>query len=210
MKYDLKKERTQKGVLNKYIGDNVPGLSKGAYSKFEKEGNIPANMLYLLHKYCGFTLPDDFHKYDMTTIKVNCIINNLKAGEVLERINKKTGISMTTLNRYWQKKELYSLYDYKDVVDELFSEIYVPCIIDGKTAREYGMESKIFPVDETRFYRWKYIKDEAVLKEGIVAAKSKENAVEKLERWHLCNVDEYFEVYAETEAIKSDVGVYAE
>lgn len=207
MKYDLKKEREKKGLYLKYIRHNVPGLSSDRYSKLEKKGEIDPSLLYLLHKHCGYELPEDYHKYTMTTIKINCSLKNIPAKKFFEEFCAKTNNPILWITRLWQTKNFISLYDYKDVIDEIFPEIYIPCTIEDNCVKIYGENNVVFPINDTKYYWWGLYTD-TLQKEGIVAATSSEEAFMKLERYNPCKIDEYYEIMEETDAIHSDIGVF--
>lgn len=207
MRYDLKKEREKRGIPIKYIRDNVPGVSQKQYNICEKQGEVNATTLYLLHKYCGYELPKDYHKYDISTIKMNCTLRGYPVGKFFAAFSEKTGVSVHWIIRHWQKETLVSLYDYKDVIDELIPEIYVPCIMEEDCVKVFGENTDIFPMLNTKYYYWKLYTD-TLKKEGIVAAKSETDAIKKLESWYPCKLDEHYEIVKCTDILESDIGVF--
>lgn len=208
MKYELKKERNKRDIISQYVRENIPGLSKAYYLKLEKQDDVDATIVYTMSKYCGFTLPDDFHKYSIPSLRMNCYIKKIITFDFFDMFAEKTGMSYHWIKRKWIEDKYISLYDYKDAIDEILGEVYVPCCVVDDTIKFYGEPNNVFPVADTLYYCWRLHRNNTVLKEGIIAAKSKESAEKKLNEWYCCNIDEFFHVYASTNVISEDIGIF--
>ena len=211
MRYELKKERNKRDISGDYIKENVPGLSKAHYLKLEKQDDVNATTVYLLHQYCGFPLPDEYHKYSIASIRMNCALKDINTVDFFNLFAEKTGISYHWIQRKWREEKYTSLYDYKEILDEILGCIYTPCCIKyDDTVAFYGENDIVFPVKNSIYYYWRLFKHNRLKKEGIVVAKSKESALKKLEEWYMCDVDEFFYLCASTDTIESDIGVVSE